>query len=189
MCMQCRKEQIDELRRKNEGLRIRTDWLNSMSTAMGATCSEANLLSLTQTEEIKQLFYKRLRDHTMIEMSNWQITDREGLLRHLASRIEVLQNSMVVVFSSVDDKVGSLYVEARSLLHNMRAVWDVVGGDFRLTTTCLDSGLCVGIEQYTLLGDYVREGIYELATWCPETRNGPADPGRNGDKSDLGDQQ
>jgi hypothetical protein len=100
--------------------------------------------------------------------------EAENLFRYIASCADMLRTSRVVVFSSVDDTIGAIHANAEPILCNVRAVWNVVGEDFRLTTANLTDGLCLGMEQYTLSGNYIPEGVYELAGWgilgAPDTR-------------------
>jgi hypothetical protein len=44
-------------------------------------------------------------------------------------------------------------------------VWSVVEEDLCLATNDLEHGICLEEGFYDNMGNYVKDGIYELATW------------------------
>lgn len=158
------KKHIDDLLRKNEGLHIISDWLNRCSSVLKSLTKD-NLLSLSDTDKIKQQFNNKLLGQATIQRCNWTLDEEKKMFEHFTSLAYKCENIDVVLFSNVDDKLGALRTNSRDILLNAKELWTIVGEDFRFTTNNLAHGFCLGFEYYTISETYIPKGVYELACW------------------------
>lgn len=123
-------------------------------------------MSVENTEELKNRFAERLmRSNRITATRNWSKRDLDAMLGYFHDVCIDVRTMPVVLFSSIDDLVGAIRVPADSILRNPMAVWKVVEGDLSLATEDLQHGLCLEETFYTISGEYIPEGIFEIAAW------------------------
>lgn len=158
-------KRASDLLRKQAGAKAIGPWLDRLSWALGRECSTQHMLSLDETDTMRAVFYERLRDKSITTSGNWPLEQGNALFGCLAAAGDAWKGIDLILFSCVDDTVGAVRAPGDLVLKNARAVWDVVGEDFRVASVEMANGLCLGVEYYTVTGRYVASGVYELAGW------------------------
>jgi hypothetical protein len=168
--------------RRNRGGRLIADWSRLLSEAVGVEISTNSFLPIEHTEELKRAFFIKVVDvrerKTRKELRvNWEKRDIYNLVSRLNDLCIAVGPLPVVLFSSVDQFIGAIRLPADCILRNVISVWKVVEEDLCVTTEDLQHGLCLEENYYTRLGDYKKEGVYELTLWGMFAE-GKADHGR-----------
>jgi hypothetical protein len=159
------RERVDELRRSAYAKRVLPAWLQKLRVATGIKLTPDHFLSHAETISLKALFYETLARLPQSAKRNWPIADRDKLALQLAGLCSSAPNTEVIVFHSDDEQLGAFRLRADVALQFPFELWKVLGEDLRLLTTDCDSGLCLGVEQYSLHGDFCAQEIYEYAGW------------------------
>ena len=161
-----RRDSLEKAINANRGHLIAADWSIALSEACGVEIGKDRFLAVDITVELKRAVFEKLRNHgNTIRTQFWrkeQFEDVESYLSALSSRVHDLR---VILFSSVDESIGAVILPADCILSRVKVVWTMVGEDLCLTTEDLQHGLCLEENFYGDKGEYVRDGVYELATW------------------------
>src|SRR3989304_5127844 len=162
---QDRKSHIDTLRRKKQKILILSDWLEHFNLATASSCSITDFISVENTTNLKLLFYERIKNDLAVTNNNWPLNDSDALFEHIASMTSSPFPENIVLFNNVDDIIGALCVQAQTVLINAKSVWEIVGEDLRIASKDMKNGLCLGKEYYSIDGEYISSGVYQLTGW------------------------
>lgn len=155
---------IEELRRSAYAKRALPILLQKLHEETGVELTSDQFLSHGETISLKALFYATLARLPQSAKRNWPIADRDKLSHQLAG-LSSDSDRKVIVFHSEDEQLGAFRLRSQVASQFAFELWRVVGEDLRLMTSDCESGLCLGVEQYSLDGDFLPEEIYEYSCW------------------------
>jgi len=163
--MDDRSDRIEELRRAAYVKRVSPAWLRRLREATGIALTTDELITHSETVALKSAYYETLAQLTRSAKRNWPIAEWHVLANQLAGICSIASDTEVVVFHSEDEQLGAFRLRAIVALKIPFELWKVLGEDLRLMTSDCESGLCLGLEQYSLNAEFYSEGIYEYAGW------------------------
>lgn len=160
-----KKTEIDILKRKNKGNLIRPQWIESLENTCGFHPAVDDFLSLKETERLKEAFYDKIKNGTSIFRENCAKDDFDKIIHLLHDKCIDIYALPVILFSDIDQYIGAVQLPCKYVLTNIENIWKLVKEDIAITTLDVKNGLCLELNFYSINGDYVKEGIYELTTW------------------------
>jgi hypothetical protein len=160
-----RREELEKRLRKNRGRQLFADWSQSLSAACGIEIAPSSFLSIEETEKLKTAFLARVKLESRAGTITWFKNEKTDLVSHLVDLCDHAGSLSVILFNKLDQFIGAPLVPADCVLRNVLEVWDVVEEDLDLASKNLDHGLCLEVNFYTPLGQYIKEGVYEMTTW------------------------
>jgi len=151
--------------RRNHGKHIISEWSRRLSKALNYEIGPEHFVPLDRTQNLKAGVFERLRtkEGTVCVTSSKISLDEIAAILNGVSLI--LQSTLVLLFSSVDQFIGAVQLPANVLLPHFKQVWQVVDEDFIVVTNDAMSGLCIERNFYDKNSSYVREGVYEVFIW------------------------
>jgi hypothetical protein len=160
-----RREELEKRLRKNRGRQLFADWSQSLSAACGIEIAPSSFLSIEETEKLKAAFLARVKLESEAGTITWSRDEKTDLVSHLGNLCVHARCLSVILFNKLDQFIGAPLVPADCVLRNVLEVWEVVKEDLDMTSKNLEHGLCLEVNFYTPLGQYIKEGVYELTTW------------------------
>lgn len=153
-----RRHRLEYGLRKNRGRLLRDEWLARISQACGEEIDPSSLLSLEETEHLKERFFG-LQQSIILKRFFWP-EDRgkqvEEVVRQLGDDISV----DCVLFHSLDHYIGALKINSQLVTKHSFAIWRVTEDDLMIATPSIDDGLRLELNIYGR-----QDNEFELSTW------------------------
>ena len=150
---------------RNRARKLIGPWTKALSDACNADVRSSAFLSIEETGRLRNAFFEMVKNSSEPMKRNWPRYDIGDLIAHTSKLREIAGQLTVVVFSDVDRLIGAVRLRAAAVLSHLFAVWNVVHEDLAITTADLNNGLCLELNFYTLSGQYVKEGVFEMTAW------------------------
>lgn len=158
-----RSAELKRRLRQQEGRDIRRQWIQSLRAATATVVSTSDLLDLDRTESLRDQFFGTIRRPKGAFRGYWPAMRRDAIESVLHKLSQNAGDSSIILFSSVDRRIGAVQIAAHSVLTRPFDVWEVVQQDLSFCTFDLANGLCLELNHLDWTGNHA--DTYEMTSW------------------------
>ncbi len=141
------------------------DWKMNLSRACGISINDESFLNLSQTSRLKNVFFDKIKSGSVSFHIFWSASEQCQLGDYLNHISNLIGTRMAILFNSQDRYYGAIRLPIETVTRNLFAIWQVVEEDIAMATEDMESGLCIEKGFYNKVGEYEKEGTYELTAW------------------------
>lgn len=153
--------------RRNEGMRLRADFLCRMSNVLGRQCSEPSLMSLEETDSLYEEFRRHWADLESGRLQGRRLrfpSSRDDELYLFLHRLgAALAREEAAMFCRVTEFTGALSVLVGDVLGNAERILELDGEEIQLFNSSHNCGMV--IEYCTERSRLGSEVLFNLWVW------------------------